>query len=86
MMSPVILLMCSALICGGLYLWSCRLFLSWLTGAIVPCFAFQWLNERVNGPDAFAYWALAVTLACTLFIDILLLAVLAFVAAEEEES
>ena len=85
-MTPfMILLMSSALLSGALYLWSRCLLLSWLVGAVVPCFVYQWVDEYLHGPDAFRYWAIAVTVACTLFVDILLLAVLAYVAAEEDE-
>jgi len=84
-MTPfVILLMSSAFVSGTLYLLSRCLVASWLIGAIVPCFVFQWINEYLYGADAFKYWALAVMLVCTLFVDILLLAVLAYVAVEDE--
>jgi len=84
-MTPfVILLMSSAFVSGALYLLSRCLVASWLIGAIVPCFVFQWINEYLYGADAFKYWALAVMLVCTLFVDILLLAVLAYVAVEDE--
>jgi len=67
----VILMMSSALLAGGLYPWSRRLLLSRLIGVLVPRLAFQWLYGWINGRDAFALWALAVTLACRLPVDIL---------------